>query len=227
MNRFWERLTLVDFLGFFIPGVVLLLPLLLFIDSQTMQKLLEISGNEWIFSLFFVLLAYIAGSFVSELSKILNWCFLYRWGGDPICLALKKGKKNHYSAEMQTLIKKLVKDRWGLSIEEDDQKIREAYGLIHIFVYKEGSYVKAQIFNGFFEMFRNLMMVFILLVLGGLIAFLLERIALGNYLVFLFFCAAAVWLSQSRALRFRLLAVRQIYGEFINLQSGETKKAQK
>ncbi len=220
MDKILEKFSFYDFIGYFLPGSLILL----FVDNilvgRDMLPMSGVGNNEILFSIYFVIVSYAVGFISHEFSEIVQkYVLRLIWKGMPSEKLLMDEDKT-YTEEYKERIRKKIVDDYGLSISKNKKANQEIFNLVYSKVQKSSGKEKIQTFNSLYGFTRNFLGSIILCVLMQVTFRLLDGNAIlwtKDNIVVITITLCIIFLLLRRVKRFAIRFVDYVYREYLNL----------
>lgn len=157
MNSIFNKLNLYDFLGYIIPGSLIITILNdFFVKNLNVDFIFEVNDGNIIDVFLFIIISYFFGILIHELSQIVEQYFFKRvWNGFPSEKYLLDNC-DKYSKEFKNELKKTIKSKFDITLNNTKEKNQEAFNLIYSKVQKLEGNDRIQLFNTIYGMCRSL-----------------------------------------------------------------------
>jgi hypothetical protein len=218
MSSFFSKLNLYDFLGYIIPGSLIVLILNSFFENVLDTNfILNVNDGSIVETTSFIILSYFIGILMHELSQIIEKYFLKKiWGGFPSERFLLDNDEK-YSEEFKNELKKVIESKYNIKLNNTRKKNQEAFNLIYSKVQKLDGNDKIQLFNTIYGMCRSLFSGVIVSSVFYIIKFFIEygENNMVNMTYIMLFVSAS-YLLYRRSTRFSKRFADYVYRDFYN-----------
>lgn len=156
MDKILEKFSMYDFLGYFLPGSIVLFVLNnRYLDFSTILSTFSFNSEVFL-AIYFVILSYSIGMLSHEFSELIQKYLLSPlWGGLPSERFLSD-KDKKYTIEYKEKIRNKINADFGILTGNDKKINQEAFNLIYSKVQKGSGNQRIQLFNSIYGMNRNI-----------------------------------------------------------------------
>ncbi len=191
-KQFVEKLNLYDFLGFLLPGMVVLYPLYLTLNCLVGINFSFIPQASILITLIILVLGYLTGHIIAGLANVFEvWRNKKKFNGYPSDMLLRKDK------EYIQRFKRNVKEYFGLSDNTKENLFSLAYG----FLVQNAVPGHYNIFNALYGLYRGLAFACLIVALLSTIL-LFKQIQVPIAWTLLLFAITCGWVFLNRYDRF-------------------------
>ena len=155
MEKLIDKLSLYDFFGYFIPGLLGTWAINVFFTDVLCIDFFVKLEEGFLNSIIFIAMSYYIGVILHETSECFQkYLFRPLWKGLPSEKFLQDNNTK-YSAEIKALIKNMIKEKFGIEVDNSPIKNQEVFNLVYSSLQKGGKDEKVQLFNALYGMYRN------------------------------------------------------------------------
>lgn len=236
-----SKFNFYDFVGYVIPGALILLLLYWFIlGFFNLELLIKVTSIGE--SLLFLAASYFLGHLIQALGNLIEKKQVEKWGG-WFSEQFLRDDNEYYTPEFKSKLKECAQEIFGLSLNsssEDEQikknKRQETFSLCYSLVVQEDAAIHTEIFNGIYSLYRGLLAsVWVGVVVSGIISlkhllwflfslldwtlpksefFYFEKLQLELGIAFLIFFIVTIRPLESRFKRFAKHFANSVYRNF-------------
>lgn len=156
MEKILDKLSLYDFFGYLIPGILVLLSMIIFLMDVFSFKLIIPFNNEFVKTVLFITFSYYIGVITHEISEIIQeYIMKLKWGG-LLSERFLNDNNEKYSCDFKIKLKDAILKEYGVDLGSADRKInQEVFNLIYSKTQEMEGKDRIQLFNTLYGMYRN------------------------------------------------------------------------
>lgn len=202
MKHIVSPMTLIDFLGIFIPGAVLILVLNLYIGNIANICTLFFGDNELVLCIFFAVISYICGCMLHQIGWLIED---YLW-------EVNAKHEEHFD---NSAVKVAYKAHFAEEAPNDTKKCIEAGKRIYAYIQKNGRPSRILIFHASYTMSRTLVVTALVIIMVEVSAILCSYEKYIKMWPLIILCGCIIAVFRSRWVRFEKKCVDESYMLFI------------